>query len=56
VAIDEHRAREGKPLAILGYWYPVKNEKKVDSDKLKLWLARGAKETETVKKLLSKKA
>lgn len=60
VVVDERSKREGKPLAIIGWWYPRKtkaDEKaflKIDKEKLDFWLKRGAKKTLAVKNLLSK--
>jgi len=60
VAVDERSKREGKPLAIIGWWYPRKTgtdpkaSLKIDKEKLDFWLKRGAKKTLAVAKLLSK--
>lgn len=63
VAIDTKRKREGKPLDVLGYWQPEKGDtrgkragegkKEVDKEKLKIWIAKGARLTASVKKLLA---
>lgn len=55
VAIEKTKKRDGKPLEILGYWYPKKGEKKIDKKKLKKWIDKGAKTTPAVDKLLNKK-
>ena len=34
IAIEEGRKREGRPLDILGYWYPKKDDFKIDKKKL----------------------
>ena len=52
VAIEHTRRRSGKPLAILGFWNPDKNETKIDKDKLKEWIDKGAQPTEKVKELI----
>lgn len=54
VAIEESRKREGKPLDILGYWYPSKDDLKIDRKKVKSWRDKGAKTTAAVDKLLEK--
>lgn len=52
VAISERSKREGKPLETLGYWNPNENKLKVNSEKLKAWIEKGAQITDGVKKLL----
>lgn len=55
VAADSRRARDGKFLEVLGFYDPVKHphELKIDKDKIKNWLSKGAKPSNTVKKLIS---
>ncbi len=55
VAADSRRARDGKFLEILGFYDPVKrpHELKVDGEKFKAWVSKGAKPSNTVKKLIS---
>lgn len=55
VAIEVKRKREGKPLDIIGYWFPAKNQKKIDMKKLNKWISLGAQKTQAVEKLLSKR-
>jgi small subunit ribosomal protein S16 len=55
VAIEESRKRGGKPLDIIGYWNPQKSDLKINKDKLKAWIEKGAKKTTAVDKLLEKK-
>ena len=56
VAADASAPRDGKFLEILGYYDPLKQpfEFKVDPDKVKKWLDRGAEPTETVRALLKR--
>jgi small subunit ribosomal protein S16 len=56
IAADSRSPRDGKFLDILGYYNPLKEpyEFKVDSEKVKLWLQRGAEPTETVRALLKR--
>lgn len=56
VAADSRAPRDGKFLDILGYYDPLKEpyEFKVDPEKVKLWLERGAEPTETVRALLKR--
>ncbi len=56
VVADSRSPRDGKYLDILGYYDPLKEPYvfKVDGEKVKLWLERGAEPTETVQALLKK--
>lgn len=56
IAADSRAPRDGKFLDILGYYDPLKEpfEFKVDEEKVKKWLERGAEPTETVKALLKR--
>lgn len=57
VAIDSKEKREGEPLEILGQYDPHKEgaEKvKINSERVKWWLDKGAIPSETVKSLLKK--
>ena len=58
IVADIESKRDGKFLDILGTYDPLKDpaEVKIDSDKLKIWLDRGAKPTNTVKSLIIKHA
>jgi len=58
VAIDSRRPRESKAKEIIGYYDPLKEppEIKVDLDKAKYWLEKGAQASETVRSLLKKVA
>ncbi|OGM18452.1 30S ribosomal protein S16 [Candidatus Woesebacteria bacterium RIFCSPHIGHO2_01_FULL_38_10] len=53
VVIEERRKREGKFLDVIGFWYPKKNNKKINKKKLEKWLAVGAQKTKSVNKLIS---
>lgn len=54
VAADSRAPRDGKFLDILGYYDPLKEpfEFKVNEEKVKKWLEKGAEPTETVRALL----
>ena len=54
VAIDSRRKRGGKPLDIIGYWFPSKDDVKVDNEKLKSWQDKGATITKAVSELIKK--
>jgi len=51
VAIEKSRKRNGKPLEILGYWKPEKNEIKIDKKLLADWKTKGAQVSKAVEKL-----
>lgn len=56
VAMDSANRRDGRALEYLGYYNPMVDpaEIKVDSEKVRSWLARGAKPSDTVRALLQK--
>ena len=56
VAIDSKKPRESKVKDIIGYYDPLKEppEIKVDLEKAKFWLERGAQTSKTVESLLHK--
>lgn len=56
VAADEHSPRDGRFLEILGFYDPrtKPHTLKIDRDKVKAWIERGAQPTQRVQALLSK--
>ena len=54
VVAESSAPRDGRFIEILGYYDPVKDpyEFKVDPEKVRRWLERGAQPTETVRALL----
>jgi small subunit ribosomal protein S16 len=56
VVADSRARRDGPFIEILGTYNPLKDppEIKIDLEKAKHWLQRGAQPTETVKKLMQK--
>jgi small subunit ribosomal protein S16 len=56
VVADSRSRRDGPFIEIIGTYDPTKepSEVKVDADKARNWLDRGAQPTDTVKKLLQK--
>lgn len=56
VAVNSQKRRDGKALDYLGYYNPMvePNEIKIDQEKVKFWMQRGAKPSETVQSLLKK--
>ena len=56
VVADSRYPRDGRFIGEIGYYNPQTEpaEIKLDADKAKAWLAKGAQPTETVKSLLKK--
>ncbi|SMP68765.1 MULTISPECIES: 30S ribosomal protein S16 [Desulfonatronum] len=56
VALNSETRRDGRALDFLGYYNPMKepNELKIDTDKVREWMAKGAKPTDTVRSLLAR--
>ena len=56
VVADERYPRDGRFIETVGYYDPTKaeTEVKVDADKVKDWIAKGAQPTDTVKGILKK--
>ena len=56
VVADERTTRDGRPIDEIGYYNPVENptELRVDAEKAKAWIAKGAQPTDTVRGLLKK--
>jgi small subunit ribosomal protein S16 len=56
VVADSRYPRDGRFIEEVGYYNPQTEpaEIKIDADKAKAWLAKGAQPTETVKSLLKK--
>ncbi|WP_291318281.1 30S ribosomal protein S16 [Desulfonatronospira sp.] len=56
VALDSETRRDGRALEYLGYYNPLQDppEIKIDMDKVKAWMDKGAKPTDTVRSLIKK--
>lgn len=56
VVADSRFPRDGRFIEEIGYYNPLKDpaEVKVDGEKAKDWIAKGAQPTDTVKALLKK--
>lgn len=56
IAVDSASRRDGRALDYVGYYNPMVEpaEIKIDQDKVKTWLERGATPTDTVRSLLKK--
>ncbi len=61
VVADSRSPRDGKFIEVVGSYNPLLKDAdesriKVDADKVKEWMGKGAQATETVKKLLKRAA
>jgi small subunit ribosomal protein S16 len=56
IVADVEAPRDGKFIEIIGTYNPLTDpaEVKIDSERLKVWLDRGAQPTDTVRSLLKK--
>ena len=56
VAVDSASRRDGRVLDYVGYYNPMTEpaDIKIDQDKIKSWMERGAQPTDTVRSLLKK--
>ncbi|MCK4352610.1 30S ribosomal protein S16 [candidate division WOR-3 bacterium] len=55
VVIDSRAPRNGKYIESIGYYDPRGKELKLDLSKVKDWLKKGARPTNTVAKLIKRK-
>ena len=58
VVIDSRAPRDGKAIEEVGYYHPIETEDKqisFDADKIRSWLDKGAKVSDTVRGILNKK-
>ena len=56
VVADSRYPRDGRFIEELGYYNPLSNpvEIKIDTEKAKAWISKGAQPTETARSLLKK--
>ena len=56
VAATDETRRDGRPLEFLGFYNPMTNpaEVRLDAEKIRIWLDKGAEPTDTVRSLLKK--
>lgn len=56
VAATDETRRDGRPLEYLGYYNPMTDpaDVRLDAEKIKIWLGRGAEATPTVNSILRK--
>ena len=58
VVIDVKAPRDGKTIEEVGYYHPIEAEEKqisFDADKVRSWLDKGARVSDTVRGILNKK-
>lgn len=54
VVADERAPRDGRYIEELGYYNPLSKDMKLDNEKAKEWLSKGAQPTDTARALLKK--
>lgn len=54
VVTDIRAQRDGKVIEYVGFYNPVKKERKLDMDRINYWLSVGAKPSETVASMIRK--
>jgi small subunit ribosomal protein S16 len=57
VVMDSRAPRDGRTLDEVGLYHPIETEDaqtKLDEEKIKSWLDKGAQPTDTVRKILNK--
>jgi len=52
IAVDSTKKTAGENLGALGYWNPYSKELKVDKEKIKAWVIKGAQVSPAVKELI----
>ena len=58
VVMDSRTPRDGRPMEEVGFYHPVEVEEKqlvIQEDRVREWIDKGARPSETVRKLLNKK-
>ena len=58
VVMDTKAPRDGKTIEEVGYYHPIETEEKqisFDADKVRSWIDKGAKVSDTVRGILNKK-
>ena len=57
VVIDSRAPRDGKTIEEVGFYQPIEVENKqikIEEERIRTWLSKGAKPSDTVKRLLNK--
>jgi small subunit ribosomal protein S16 len=58
VVVDNKAPRDGKTIDEVGYYHPIEAEDKqivFDAEKVRAWLGKGARISDTVRSILNKK-
>ena len=58
VVMDSRAPRDGKTIEEVGYYHPIEAEEKqisFDADKVRSWIDKGARVSDTVRGILNKK-
>ena len=58
VVMDSKAPRDGKTIEEVGYYHPIETEDKqivFDADKVRTWLDKGARASDTVRRILNQK-
>ena len=55
VVIEKERARDSKPVEVVGYYNPLTNPAtiRLNRERIQYWMERGAQPSETVRELLN---
>ena len=56
VFMDSRRPRDGRTIEEVGFYHPIEVEEKqikIKEDRIREWLSKGARPTDTVRKLLN---
>jgi len=53
VVAEKTTKRSGKPLEILGFWDPANDTLKIDKNRVKFWVGKGAQPTKAVSDLIT---
>ncbi len=56
VVMDSRRPRDGRTIEEVGFYHPIEIEEKqiqIKEDRIREWLSKGAKPSDTVRKLLN---
>ena len=57
VVVDSRAPRDGKTIEEVGFYHPIEVEDKqikIEEERIRTWLDKGAKASDTVKRLLNK--
>ncbi len=57
VVVDTRAPRDGKTIEEVGFYHPIEVEDKqikIEEERIRTWLAKGAKASDTVKRLLNR--